>query len=49
MEAVGHTPRVPAALLGSPENQEAEDLEQDQLVVPNGREEEEQDADNEGA
>ncbi|XP_077605687.1 Golgi membrane protein 1 [Crocuta crocuta] len=48
VEAVGHTPRVPAALLGSPENQDAKDLEQDQLVIPNGREEEEQDADNEG-
>uniref|UniRef100_A0A673TXZ6 Golgi membrane protein 1 n=2 Tax=Suricata suricatta TaxID=37032 RepID=A0A673TXZ6_SURSU len=46
-EAVGHTPRAPAALLGSPENQDAEDPEQDQLVIPNGQEEE-QDADEEG-
>ncbi|VFV27176.1 golgi membrane protein 1 [Lynx pardinus] len=46
-EAVGHTPRVPAALLESPENQDTEDLERDQLVVPDGQEEE-QDADEEG-
>ncbi|XP_023097997.1 Golgi membrane protein 1 [Felis catus] len=46
-EAVGHTPRAPAALLESPENQDTEDLERDQLVVPDGQEEE-QDADEEG-
>ncbi|XP_049510243.1 Golgi membrane protein 1 [Panthera uncia] len=46
-EAVGHTPPAPAALLESPENQDTEDLERDQLVVPDGQEEE-QDADEEG-
>eukprot|EP00069_Balaena_mysticetus_P019801 bmy_12568T0 len=44
---VGHTPQVPAALLASQENQEMEDPERDQLVIPDGQEEE-QEADEEG-
>lgn len=44
---LGRTPQVPAALLMSQENQEAEDPERDQLVIRDGQEEE-QDADEEG-
>ncbi|XP_059780483.1 Golgi membrane protein 1 isoform X1 [Balaenoptera ricei] len=44
---VGHTPQVPAALLASQENQEMEGPERDQLVIPDGQEEE-QEADEEG-
>lgn len=47
-EAVGHTPRAPAALPESPENQDAEDPERDQLVIADGQEEE-QNAEEEGA
>lgn len=43
----GRTPQVPAALLMSQENQEAEDPERDELVIRDGQEEE-QDADEEG-
>lgn len=43
----GRTPQVPAALLMSQENQEAEDPERDQLVIRDGQEEE-QDAGEEG-
>lgn len=43
---LGRTPQVPAALLMSQENQEAEDPERDQLVIRDGQEE--QDADEEG-
>ncbi|CAD7691783.1 unnamed protein product [Nyctereutes procyonoides] len=46
--AVGQTPRVPAVILASQENQDTEDLERDQLVIPDGQEEEEQDVDEEG-
>ncbi|XP_057581034.1 Golgi membrane protein 1 isoform X2 [Hippopotamus amphibius kiboko] len=47
---LGQTPQVPAALLASQENEEAEGPERDQLViVPDGQEEEQQDApDDEG-
>lgn len=44
---LGRTPQVPAALLMSQENQEAEEPERDQLVIRDGQEEE-QDADEEG-
>ncbi|XP_004283095.1 Golgi membrane protein 1 isoform X1 [Orcinus orca] len=44
---LGQTPQVPAALLASQENQEMESLERDQLVIPDGQEEE-RDADEEG-
>lgn len=44
---LGRTPQVPAALLMSQENQEAEDPERDQLVIRDGQEEE-QDAGEEG-
>lgn len=46
--AVGQTARAPAARLAGPENRDAEDLERDQLVIPDGQEEEEQDAAEEG-
>ncbi|XP_059870968.1 Golgi membrane protein 1 [Delphinus delphis] len=44
---LGQTPQVPAALLASQENQEMESPERDQLVIPDGQEEE-RDADEEG-
>lgn len=44
---VGRTPQVPATLLESQENQEMEGPARDQLVIPDGQEEE-QDADKEG-
>ncbi|XP_023988641.1 Golgi membrane protein 1 isoform X4 [Physeter macrocephalus] len=44
---LGQTPQVPAALLASQENQEMEGPERDQLVIPDGQEEE-RDADEEG-
>lgn len=44
---LGPTPQVPAALLASQENQEMESPERDQLVIPDGQEEE-RDADEEG-
>ncbi|XP_075855189.1 Golgi membrane protein 1-like isoform X1 [Microcebus murinus] len=44
---LSRTPQVPAALLLSQENQETEDPERDQLVIPDGQEEE-QDAAEEG-
>ncbi|XP_012495513.1 PREDICTED: Golgi membrane protein 1 [Propithecus coquereli] len=44
---LSRTPQVPAALLLSQENQETEGLERDQLVIPDGQEEE-QDAAEEG-
>ncbi|KAM5298385.1 Golgi membrane protein 1 [Ctenodactylus gundi] len=43
---LGHTTRVPAALLASPENQEPEEPEREQLVIQEGQEE--QDAAKEG-
>ncbi|XP_030885724.1 Golgi membrane protein 1 [Leptonychotes weddellii] len=46
-EAVGRTPQVPGVMPASQENQDTEDLERDQLVIPGGQEEE-QDADEEG-
>ncbi|XP_045738289.1 Golgi membrane protein 1 isoform X1 [Mirounga angustirostris] len=46
-EAVGRTPQVPGVMPASQENQDTEDLERDQLVIPDGQEEE-QDADEEG-
>ncbi|XP_073736755.1 Golgi membrane protein 1 [Callorhinus ursinus] len=46
-EAVGQTPQVPGVMLASQENQDTEDLERDQLVIPDGQEEE-QGADEEG-
>ncbi|XP_045879934.1 Golgi membrane protein 1 [Meles meles] len=46
--AVGQTAQAPAARLASQENRDVEDLERDQLVVPDGQEEEERDADEEG-
>ncbi|KAI5757741.1 GOLM1 [Gulo gulo luscus] len=46
--AAGQTARAPAARLVSQENRDTEDLERDQLVVPDGQEEEEQDAGEEG-
>uniref|UniRef100_A0A9L0TU87 Golgi membrane protein 1 n=1 Tax=Equus caballus TaxID=9796 RepID=A0A9L0TU87_HORSE len=44
---VGRTPQVPATLLESQENQEMEGPARDQLVIPDGQEEQ-QDADKEG-
>ncbi|XP_032490035.1 Golgi membrane protein 1 isoform X1 [Phocoena sinus] len=44
---LGQTPQVPAALLASQENQEMESPERDQLVIPDGQEEE-RDAEEEG-
>lgn len=44
---LGVTPQVPAALAVSWGSQNAEDLEQDQLVIPDGKEEQ-QDADEQG-
>ncbi|XP_060011342.1 Golgi membrane protein 1 isoform X2 [Lagenorhynchus albirostris] len=44
---LGQTPQVPAALLASQENQEMESPERDQLVIPDGQEEE-READEEG-
>lgn len=46
--AVGQTARAPAARLAGQENRDAEDLEREQLVIPDGQEEEEQDAAEEG-
>lgn len=43
----GQTPQVPAALLAIQENQELEELEREQLVIPDGQEEG-QGADEEG-
>ncbi|XP_055128060.1 Golgi membrane protein 1 isoform X2 [Symphalangus syndactylus] len=45
---LGQTPQVPAALSVSQENPEMEGPERDQLVIPNGQEEEEQEAAREG-
>ncbi|XP_004407641.1 PREDICTED: Golgi membrane protein 1 [Odobenus rosmarus divergens] len=46
-KAVGQTPQVPGVMLASQENQDTEDLERDQLVIPDGQEEE-QGTDEEG-
>ncbi|XP_007937219.1 Golgi membrane protein 1 [Orycteropus afer afer] len=45
---LGQTPEVPAALLTSQENTEPEDPERDQLIISEGQEEEEQDAEEQG-
>ncbi|XP_032020325.1 Golgi membrane protein 1 isoform X1 [Hylobates moloch] len=45
---LGQTPQVPAALSVSQENPEMEGPERDQLVIPDGQEEEEQEAAREG-